>query len=53
MAEKNLVEMAILIFNDVPEKVLQKLLSVKLVDAILLKQALKGAFEEVMEAATE
>ena len=41
----------ILKFNDVPEDVLQKSLSVKLVDAVLLKQALKGAFEEVIDAA--
>ena len=44
------MEVAVLRFENVPEEYLQISSSVKLVDAALLKETLRGAFDEVVEA---
>ena len=48
--KKSRVKLAILKLNNIPEEMLQKSLSVKLVDTVFLKKALKGKFEEVINA---
>ena len=45
------MKLDILKFDDVPKETLQMSLSLKLVDATLLKVSLRGAFEEVINAA--
>ena len=49
--EKSWVKLDILKFDDVPKEILPMSLSLKLVDATLLKVSLRGAFEEVINAA--
>ena len=44
------MELAILRFNNILEEVLKKLLSVKLLDAVLLKDTLRGVFDDVINA---
>ena len=48
--EKSKVELAISKFNNVPEETLWMSLSVKLINAVLIKETLKDAFEEVNDA---